>query len=92
MANPWENRRPHDAIYPIGQPPTTLEQEEEELAMLAQGEPDITCTGDPAEEPDGCAFCGEPADAEMGEWWDEATNASKVGHAQCGIDSGLPMA
>jgi hypothetical protein len=27
--NPWENRRPHDAIYP-----------------------GITCTGDPAEEPD----------------------------------------
>jgi hypothetical protein len=81
------SRRPHDAIYP-----------------------EVTCTGEPAEElewlrlqdqardmyrdqfPDGCAFCGEPADHEMGEWWDEATGTSKIGHAQCGIDSGLPMA
>jgi hypothetical protein len=42
--------------------------------------------------PDGCEFCGEPADAEMGEWWDEAAGRSKVGHSQCGLDSGLPMA
>jgi hypothetical protein len=60
---------------------------------------------------DGCGFCGEPADHEMGEWWADqeqhatvqhthakddpeasATEHSIVGHAQCGIDSGLPMA
>lgn len=116
--NPWETRRPHDAIYPIGQPPTTPDQEQEELDMLAEGEHDVDCTGAGTEPrpwwqneyamrrqaaamnrelmPDGCGFCGEPADAEMGEWWDPAAKGGQgdsiIGHAQCGEDSGLDRA
>ena len=86
MANRYENRRPHDAIYPdvdcTGAKPNLewLRLQDQAAAMYQE------------QFPDGCAFCGEPADAEMGEWWDEVTGTSKVGHAQCGIDSGLPMA
>ena len=75
MTNPWENRRPHDAIYPIGQPPTTQEQEEEELAMLAQGERGITCTGEPAEPEHTCSR-GPLCQGWQGEDWLECEHGS----------------
>jgi hypothetical protein len=42
--------------------------------------------------PNGCGLCGEPADAEMGEFWQPEQNTSVVAHAQCGIDAGLEIA
>lgn len=41
---------------------------------------------------DVCTLCGEDADAEMGEFWDEAKDTSVYAHAQCGLDAGLPLA
>jgi hypothetical protein len=103
--NPWENRRPHDAIYPgitctgEGEEPEWLRLQDQARAMNRDA------------FPAGCGFCGEQAGSEMGEWWADqeqhatvqhthakddpevnATEHSIVGHAQCGIDSGLPMA
>jgi hypothetical protein len=42
--------------------------------------------------PAGCELCGEPADAEMGEFWDEAKDRGVIAHTQCGIDAELPLA
>jgi hypothetical protein len=46
--------------------------------------------------PDGCGLCGEPADAEMGEFWDPERNGGQGGgviaHGQCGLDAGMEMA
>jgi hypothetical protein len=42
--------------------------------------------------PGGCGLCGEPADAEMGEFWNEAEQHGVVAHAQCGIDAGMELA
>jgi hypothetical protein len=42
--------------------------------------------------PENCELCGEPLDAETGEFWDEAADDGVVAHAQCGIDAGLPLA
>lgn len=39
-----------------------------------------------------CDICGEPADAEMGEFWDHNKDTSVVAHAQCGLDAGLELA
>lgn len=41
-----------------------------------------------------CHFCDEPWELgdEVGEWYDSDNECSMVGHAQCGIDSGLPLA
>jgi hypothetical protein len=107
--NPWENRRPHDAIYPqcTGEPaeePVPWHQDMNHLNAQAAAMHRESF-------PNGCGFCGEQADHEMGEWWADqeahatvhhyhakddpeasATEHSIVGHAQCGIDSGLPMA
>jgi hypothetical protein len=40
--------------------------------------------------PDGCELCGEPADAEMAEFWNGERGV--VAHAQCGIDAGMELA
>lgn len=39
-----------------------------------------------------CELCGEPADDEMGEFWDEDTETSVYAHAQCGLDAELSLA
>lgn len=39
-----------------------------------------------------CEICGEPADDEMGEFWDYKKQDSVYAHAQCGLDANLPMA
>ena len=42
--------------------------------------------------PNGCELCGEPADDEMGEFWQPEQKNSVIAHAQCGIDARLEMA
>lgn len=42
--------------------------------------------------PNGCELCGEPADDEMGEFWQPEQENSVIAHAQCGIDAGLEIA
>jgi hypothetical protein len=39
-----------------------------------------------------CQICGEPADEEMGEFWDHNSNDSVIAHGQCGLDAGFEMA
>jgi hypothetical protein len=53
---------------------------------------DATAAHNREQFPDGCVLCGEPADAEMGEFAREDGNGSVVAHAQCGIDRGLELA
>lgn len=45
-----------------------------------------------APDADECSLCGEDADAEMGEFWDEAKDEGVYAHAQCGLDAGLRLA
>jgi hypothetical protein len=51
------------------------------------------------QHPDGCELCGEPAGAEMGEFYDPRRDdggdgypGHVIAHAQCGIDAGLALA
>ncbi len=39
-----------------------------------------------------CELCGEEPDFEMTEYYDATAGRSKIAHAQCIVDAGLPLA
>lgn len=58
---------------------------------VVEEKPVMTVSTDPWNLADTCDLCGEPGDAEMGEFTDGDGEATLC-HAQCGLDAGLTLA